>query len=561
MTFTDIMRKILPDINGIDGFTYRSYINDTVSVNPPSPLNLWRSDYNDTTPTRKNRIHGGMDIYYYKQVSDETAVSIGSGEYPNDDHPLVYAFVTGKVKVAEKDSNSKGIKNGRVSILGDDGYIHTILHLNEIFVNVGDVITSNDVNAAKIEERKKLGRMGGILNGRDQLGDHVHYEITTYYTPTVQKYQKIDPEAFWNNYPTDPVNGFFLLSGSYKANNQFFGTSSKEILRGEGDHENYDIRDGGVILNDNSDDDTLSGGGGSDIIDGGTGDDKLFGGNEYEIGKYYKIEEGELKKYPEVTQDADTSSDTLIGGMGSDYLSGGKGNDTLYGGVATISGSEVNDYPDYDSSDDAAKDPSNDILIGGAGDDKLYGGGGDDILAGDAGTDVIYGGEGDDHITGGLGNDLLYGGAGNDTYYVNAGDGVDTIEDKEGNNRVILCGREINFFYEAGDGTYKSPDGKLTGVMPGGDFIVTGPDGVTKVILNEDFQWGDFGINLRPGPAAPWELSGAFNPIIGDLTPVDFDPEEPGIQVQYDEWGNVITLASIENKPAGLYERKFGRAA
>lgn len=132
-------------------------------------------------------------------------------------------------------------------------------------------------------------------------------------------------------------------------------------------------------------------------------------------------------------------------------------------------------------------------LVGTDGNDLIFGEKGNDIILGSMGDDVIYGGEGDDHITGGLGNDLLYGGAGNDTYYVNAGDGVDTIEDKEGNNRVILCGREINFFYEAGDGTYKSPDGKLTGVMSGGDFIVTGPDGVDRPKL----FWEEYFMKMR----------------------------------------------------------------
>jgi Ca2+-binding RTX toxin-like protein len=196
-------------------------------------------------------------------------------------------------------------------------------------------------------------------------------------------------------------------------------------------------------------------------------------------------------------------------------------------------------------------------LVGTDGNDLIFGEKGNDIILGSMGDDVIYGGEGDDHITGGLGNDLLYGGAGNDTYYVNAGDGVDTIEDKEGNNRVILCGREINFFYEAGDGTYKSPDGKLTGVMPGGDFIVTGPDGVTKVILNEDFQWGDFGINLRPGPDVIPELPELelSNTITGDLKPIDADPEEEGVQYSYDEWGNVkCTEESESGRADTLYD-------
>jgi len=93
----------------------------------------------------------------------------------------------------------------------------------------------------------------------------------------------------------------------------------------------------------------------------------------------------------------------------------------------------------------------NDLIFGEKGNDKLNGAGG---------NDVIYGGEGDDVLIGGMGNDTLMGGENYDTYIINAGDGNDTIEDKEGINTVILCGKELNFFYNTGDGeTYKSYDG------------------------------------------------------------------------------------------------------
>lgn len=211
---------------------------------------------------------------------------------------------------------------------------------------------------------------------------HVHYEISTFVG--ADRYQKIDPEAFWDNYPLSP-DGFFTLSGSYKIGNQFYGTSNKEILKGQGvidaDYEKY------WNFNDR---DTLSGGGGADIIDGGSGNDFLYGGNSYGNNLYYKIEIGILKKKG-VTEDAGESADTLIGGMGKDYLDGGKGNDYLYGGVATI---EPNGEVTYDLSKDI--DTSPDTLKGGAGIDVIFGGGGDDWLFGDQGNDVMNGGAGND---------------------------------------------------------------------------------------------------------------------------------------------------------------------
>jgi len=132
------------------------------------------------------------------------------------------------------------------------------------------------------------------------------------------------------------------------------------------------------------------------------------------------------------------------------------------------------------------------------------GGGGNDELYGWGGNDVIYGGEGNDVLIGGLGNDTLIGGENDDTYIINPGEGRDTIEDKDGDNKIYLCRKEINFFYDVGDGTYKSPDGSQIGVKnPANELVVTDVLFNTTVILNEDFQWGDFGTTLVTLPANP----------------------------------------------------------
>ena len=93
--------------------------------------------------------------------------------------------------------------------------------------------------------------------------------------------------------------------------------------------------------------DTLIGSAGRDAIDGGRGNDRLFGG---------------------------ARNDTLTGGAGRDWLDGGSGNDRLMGGR------------------------HNDILIGGTGRDRLDGG---------VGNDRLIGGEGADRMTGGAGADTF----------------------------------------------------------------------------------------------------------------------------------------------------------
>ncbi len=147
----------------------------------------------------------------------------------------------------------------------------------------------------------------------------------------------------------------------------------------------------------------------------------------------------------------------------------------------------------------------------------IFGEKGSDILDGGAGDDVIYGGEGNDRITGGQGDDYLEGGAGNDTYYINTGDGTDTIEDKEGNNRVIVNGKEIGLLIKQDDGSYKNPDGKIRAAIEGTDLVLyDAVTGAKLAILNENFQDGDFGIHLLDAPSDPVTT----NTIIGDEQPI-----------------------------------------
>ncbi|MDA8338471.1 MAG: hypothetical protein M0Z70_04130, partial [Nitrospiraceae bacterium] len=176
-----------------------------------------------------------------------------------------------------------------------------------------------------------------------------------------------------------------------------------------------------------------------------------------------------------------------------------------------------------------------DKIIGTTYNDLIFGEKGSDILDGGAGEDVIYGGEGNDMITGGQGNDYLEGGAGNDIYYINTGDGTDTIEDKEGNNRVIVNGKEVGLLIKQDDGTYKNPDGKIKATIEGTDLVLYDTvTGAKVTVLNENFQDGDFGIHLLEAPDSPQTN------IVGDLTPIDFDPTIEGIQTKTDVWGNVI---------------------
>ncbi|WP_433690096.1 retention module-containing protein [Pseudomonas monteilii] len=143
---------------------------------------------------------------------------------------------------------------------------------------------------------------------------------------------------------------------------------------------------------------------------------------------------------------------------GADTIDGGNGNDIIFGDLITLngvvsegyqamqtyvaqkSGVEVSSvttsnvhqyitehYTEFDIS--GAKD-GNDILSGGNGNDILFGQGGNDTLDGGKGNDILLGGTGNDTLIGGQGNDILIGGSGADTFVWKAGDiGNDVIKD------------------------------------------------------------------------------------------------------------------------------------
>ncbi|AHE48321.1 asx product [Aeromonas hydrophila 4AK4] len=159
---------------------------------------------------------------------------------------------------------------------------------------------------------------------------------------------------------------------------------------------------------------------GTDRLDGGAGDDILFGdavrftginGEGYAAIKQYvagklgagSVADAQVHSYirdhaSEFDQSsANDKGDTLYGGDGNDILFGQGGDDFLYGGAG------------------------NDILFGGSGNDTLYGESGSDVLSGGSGNDTLYGGTGNDILSGGLGNDILIGGVGDDILKGDAG--------------------------------------------------------------------------------------------------------------------------------------------
>ena len=233
---------------------------------------------------------------------------------------------------------------------------------------------------------------------------------------------EIDPDVYESiglSYKDLPValHGNDVLHGD-AGDDTIFGNAGDDFIDGGADNDNLWGDDKWLAGEDHGDDtiyggegdDQLAGNGGDDVLHGGEGNDLLWGDDVAGIGvtPIDAIYNGNDKLY------GDAGIDQLVGGGGNDVLDGGEDDDLLFG------------------------ENGNDRLLGGLGNDYLGGGAGDDFLQGGAGNDNLQGEAGNDTLIGGAGIDYLAGGAGDDTYIVSGENQVDTIDDTEGDNAIIL---------------------------------------------------------------------------------------------------------------------------
>ncbi len=142
--------------------------------------------------------------------------------------------------------------------------------------------------------------------------------------------------------------------------------------------------------------DTLTGNGADNRLEGRTGVNTLNGG---------------------------AGNDTLVGGLGIDALNGGAGTDDIVLYETSSAGVNVDLQALTVSGGDAASDTisgiesvsgsnQNDQLFGDGNANRLFGNGGADFIQGRGGADNIQGGDGDDWLDGGTGGDTINGGNG-----------------------------------------------------------------------------------------------------------------------------------------------------
>lgn len=288
--------------------------------------------------------------------------------------------------------------------------------------------------------------------------------------------------------------------------------------------------------------DTLSGTGGFEFIDGGLGDDWVEGrgGNDYLYGgggtattdgsdtvSYRGVGTGvsidlniqggvkaqsngdHLSGFENVvgtdfgdTLTGDHRSNIIDGGLGDDTISGGAGDDTLIGGGTTLAPDlDTLSYLDATAGVKVSLALTTAQVTGGAGTDTisgfewLQGSNYNDVLTGDKFANFIYGEAGDDVLQGGEGADWLNGGK-----EIAVGDTVSYQASKLAVRIDLSAGTQAAFF----SGTIANGDAAgdtlvgLENVTGSGknDFILG--DGNTNVIeggLGNDELWGGGGVD------------------------------------------------------------------
>lgn len=137
--------------------------------------------------------------------------------------------------------------------------------------------------------------------------------------------------------------------------------------------------------------------------------------------------------------------------------------------------------------------------------ETIRGGAGNDYIDGREGDDRLFGGGGNDRLVGGAGNDILDGGAGDDHYYYYAGSGQDVIDQTGGGKDILFTNNvtadRLSFKREGQDllvivdkdkqqsvrvkNHFLGGEKAIWGVQPNGGYTITARDIAAKIKAQE----------------------------------------------------------------------------
>ena len=268
----------------------------------------------------------------------------------------------------------------------------------------------------------------------------------------VMKSGSADDEVYTGTYATIDESGSGAGDASGDVNVVDTGTGADRVYGSNG----QDFVTTGSIGSQTT---KVYGGAGTDVLTGGLGTDELYGGpdDDYVVASPATV--GEPGSATDVLGSARTVGVLPGAGSSQKLLAGGTGSDRIYGadGPSRIFGDTTVDACEAQS-DPVSAQPgettvpldADDLIFGGNGVDVVNAGGGNDWVyaaaeadrvCGNSGRDHLYGGDDADLVQGGSGEDQGYGDAGNDQVYGNSdgdalygGLGSDRVQGNQGSD-------------------------------------------------------------------------------------------------------------------------------
>jgi Ca2+-binding RTX toxin-like protein len=312
------------------------------------------------------------------------------------------------------------------------------------------------------------------------------------------------------------------LLGTNGANN-IFSNAGNDFIDGRGGDDMIAGGAGDDTIFGGLGNDTITGDDGSDTIDGGAGDDYMIGGttgHDTLIGG--DGNDTLLTSFDGATIQGGAGNDIIHVIGGSNVIDGGLGQDSVsFGGMVADLTIDLNVTTAQNYSSAGTLTIANvESIVGGWGNDVITGDAAANFINGMYGTNVLNGGGGDDTIwTYGL-NNTLNGGSGNDSLWSRGQDFNDTLNGGDGND-TLLGGHFLN----GGTG-----NDKLAGdIMTGGDGadVFQGQNEFQAASTVTDFSRveGDhFDFSIFQG--------GFFGPLtFGGYAPFDLTVTHPQIHV------------------------------
>ena len=222
------------------------------------------------------------------------------------------------------------------------------------------------------------------------------------------------------------------------------GTAYDDVIYANGGNDTVNAGSGNDAIYGGIGNDTLNGQGGNDTFVGGKGNDSLDGGSGddtyiYNLGDGYdiisdssgndKIKFGEGISFADL-KFANGDNNSLLIFLSEDKTEAIQINNFISNGNYRIEQLEFADGTTKNLSEMGLTFDQYDCA------ETITGTDYDDVIYGNGGNDTLYGGNGNDILSGGTGHDRLEGGSGDDTYVWNLNDGIDTISDYQGTNKI-----------------------------------------------------------------------------------------------------------------------------